>query len=89
MITGAKYQPGDVVCMITDMQHPPCMVIGVTEWVGGAISYTIGIGTERAEIYGEELTAALMDGRHLHADDFGPGEGILGTSSVEDDRDGD
>lgn len=76
MITSAKYQPGDLVSMITDMALGPCMVVGVTEWLGGSVSYTVAKGVERMELYGEELTAALMDGKPLHADDFGPGEGV-------------
>lgn len=76
MVTSARYQPGDIVSVITDMASGPCMVVGVTEWVGGGISYTLGKGYERVEMYGEELTAALMDGRQLHADDFRPGEGV-------------
>lgn len=76
MVTGSRYQPGDLVSMITNMAQGPLMVIGVTEWVGGGISYTLSQGAEHLEMYGEELTAAMMDGRPLHADDFGPGEGV-------------
>jgi hypothetical protein len=77
MITTAKYQPGDLVCIITAMEDGPVMVVGVTEWLGCGVSYTIGAGTERFEMYGEELTPALMNGKQMTADDFGPGEGVF------------
>lgn len=84
MVTSAKYQPGDLVVLITDPEHTPLMIIGVTEWVGAAITYTVAAGTERAELYGEELTAALMDGKQMHADDFGPGEYIRSRDTSDD-----
>lgn len=86
MVTSSKYQPGDLVLLITDPEHAPCMVVGVTEWVGGGVSYTVAMGSERSELYGEELTAALMDGRQMHADDFGPGECVLSREATEDDE---
>lgn len=91
MVTSAKYQPGDLVLLITDPDHLPSMIVGVTEWVGGGVSYTVATGTERAELYAEELTVAMMDGRQMHADDFGPGECIQTREAPagEDEHDDD
>jgi hypothetical protein len=85
MVTSARYQPGDLVCMITSMESGPVMIVGVTEWLGGSVSYTVGAGPDRFEMYGEELTPGLFNGRQMNADDFAPGEGVLRDTPSEDD----
>lgn len=72
MVTTSKYQPGDMVVMISS-PGAPGVVVGVTEWVGGTCTYQVSYGVERVDLYAEELTAAIYDGRQMRREDFEEG----------------
>ncbi len=85
MVTGAKYQTGDVVGMVTAIDGPPWLVIGVTEWLDG-ITYRIRSVGEDLEVYAQEITALTQDGIPLNVESFAPGTGIQGVDVGEPDH---
>lgn len=82
MIIGARWQVGQMVVSITDPEGSVGMVLGVTEWLGERpehaphYSYIVTWGGERVEHHGEELTAALNEGRPINVTDLKDDEGV-------------
>ena len=85
MVTTSKYQPGDMVVMISD-PGTPGVIVGVTEWVGGTCTYQVSYGMERADLYAEEITSALYEGRQMRREDFEEGAfPLLESEEAPDD----